>query len=189
MWGPIFTACAADAAVQCTTTGREHASSRQTGWLLAAAYATNTAWSLAAQTDRFQDTPVPLPIATSLTALAYKRLQQSQPSRSTSIATGMLLGWTGLASTVNIAADAVRRGAPPCSRATIAAAATGLLAVGSGLATTVARTHNGRSAVATTAAWGLLTTSTDRRRPRVIRAVAAAAGLTLSGIALLRRNT
>lgn len=188
VWGPIFAACTVDTVIQCTAAGRERTSSRRTGWPLAAAYATNTAWSLAAQTDHFEYTPVLLPLATGLTALAHARLQQGRPNRSTSIATGMLLGWTALASTVNIAAEAVRRGAPPRGRATVTATATGLLATGSVLATIIARARHGGTAVAATAAWGLVTTSTDNTRPRVIRAVAGAAGLALSGIALRRHH-
>lgn len=70
VWAPIFTACAADTVAQCTTAGRERASSRRTGWPLAAAYVANTAWSLAAQTDRFRYTPLLLLTATASAALA-----------------------------------------------------------------------------------------------------------------------
>ncbi|TDV48669.1 hypothetical protein [Actinophytocola oryzae] len=189
VWAPIFAACAIDTRVQCTADGRTRPSSRRTGWPLTAAYLTNTAWSLAAQTDRFQYTPALLPLATSLTAVAHNRLRHVPPSRSTSTATGMLLGWTALASTVNILADAVRRGAPPHSRTTITAAATGLLVTGAALTARITRTPTrGALAVAAPAVWGLLTTSADRRRPPTIRAVSAAAALALGGIAGWRRS-
>jgi hypothetical protein len=139
------------------------------------------------QTDRFHYTPALLPLATGLTAIAHNRLRHVPPSRSTSTATGMLLGWTVLASTVNILADAVRRGAAPHSKATITAAATGLLAAGAALTATITRAPTGAPSVAATAVWGLLTTSADRRRPPTIRAVSAAAALALGGITGWRR--
>ncbi|MEV0006211.1 hypothetical protein AB0H28_28555 [Micromonospora sp. NPDC050980] len=58
IWAPIFAGCALSTVGQCLPDGRSHPVSRRSGWPLAGAYAANTAWSLAAQSDRFTATPL-----------------------------------------------------------------------------------------------------------------------------------
>jgi hypothetical protein len=60
----------------------------------------------------------------------------------------MLLGWTVLASAVNIVADAVRRDAASRIGSTITAAATGLFAAGAALTARITRAPTGAAIAA-----------------------------------------
>jgi hypothetical protein len=191
VWGPIFAGCVASTIGQCLPGGRADPVSRRTGWPLVGAYVFNTAWSVAAQRDRFDLTPYLLPLATACAAVAHTRVQAVRPRTGwtavTPAGTGLLLGWTALASTVNIAAVAGRTG----PRAVIASAA-GLLAAASAVAVGVAGSRRGGTTLALGAAWGLLTLATARGRPPGVRAAAAAGAtaiaLARAGGARLRRR-
>jgi hypothetical protein len=188
IWGPIFAGCVANAVQHALPDRRAAAANRASGWPLAGAYALNAAWSVAAQADRFGLTPALLPGAAGLAATAYRRLQRTPARGLAAVApasTGLLLGWTGLAATVNLFADARRRGADPGSPATVAAAAAGVALVATGAAAAVSRSRQGFLPLAAAVAWGLGTTAATPHRPRVVRlvaglgasaAVAAAAG-------------
>ncbi|MBR7744774.1 hypothetical protein KC207_15870 [Phycicoccus sp. BSK3Z-2] len=189
VWAPIFAGCVADTVAQCRATGRRREASRRTGWPLAGAYTLNTLWSLAAQQDRFALTPLLLPTATALTGVAHRRLQHLQdPPRLTALATGALLGWTALASTVNLAAAARLLGAPKASPAAIAATSAGLSLTTGILARYIAGNPRGATATATTSAWGLATTALTPSRPPATRATAAAATLAVIATAARRRR-
>ncbi|GIE36939.1 hypothetical protein Ait01nite_099840 [Actinoplanes italicus] len=181
VWGPIFAGCLASTVVQCLPGGRSDPVSRRAGWPLIGAYAVNTAWSLAAQRDRFELTPYLLPVATACAAVAHIRLQGTRPrtgwASATPASTGLLLGWTALASTVNIAAGAVAAGTDRTAPRTVTASAIGLLAASAAVAAGVAVSRRGGTTLALASAWGLLTTAATRGRPRSIR-LAAAAGAT-----------
>jgi hypothetical protein len=185
VWGPIFAGCVASTIGQCRPGGRDDPVSRRTGWPLIGAYAFNTAWSVAAQRDRFALTPYLLPMATACAAVAHFRAQDVRPrtgwSAVTPASTGLLLGWTALASAVNIAAVTGGTG-----RRTAVASGAGLLAAASTVAAGVAVSRRGGTTLALAAAWGLLTLAATRSRPRGIRA-AAAAGAT--AIALARAGS
>ncbi|GAB7036181.1 MULTISPECIES: hypothetical protein [Catenuloplanes] len=189
VWAPIFAGAAASTVAQCRATGRGDPVSRRAGWPLAAAYAANTAWSVAAQSDRFRYTPYLLPLATACAATAHIRLQDAGPARGalalTPASTGLLLGWTALASTVNIAAVTVP-GKP--SHGTVAACAAGLLAASTALATGVAASRRGALPFALAAGWGLLTTALTGSRPRPVR-LAAALGATTVALAAAHAST
>ncbi|OLT54533.1 hypothetical protein [Cellulosimicrobium sp. CUA-896] len=187
IWAPIFAGCAAATVAQVRPAGRTAASSRRTGWLLAGAFATNTAWSVAAQTDRFALTPALLPVATAFAAGAHSRLQGVPPTepatRVTAAATGLLLGWTAVASAVNVAAGALLLGARKTSSRTVTASTVGLLGVSAALAGAVARTRTGALPLAAGPVWALATTAATRDRPGPVRAAAAVGALAIAAAA------
>ncbi|MGW0215068.1 hypothetical protein ACWDXH_11815 [Micromonospora chokoriensis] len=182
VWAPIFAGCVASTVGQCLPQGRRHPLSRRVGWPLAGAYAVNAAWSVAAQTDRFAYTPYLLPVAAGLAATAHLRLQRTPSttkwSALTPLSTGLLLGWTALASTVNVAAAKVASGTPADAPRTVTASTVGLLATSAVAAAAVARSRQGRLPLALASGWGLLTTALSTNRPRRVR-LAAAAGAAL----------
>jgi hypothetical protein len=190
VWAPIFVGCVMSTIGQCLPGGRRHPVSRRTGWPLTAAYAMNTAWSLAAQSDRFAATPFLLPAATACAATAHMRLQRVPEAAGwtavTPASTGLLLGWTALASTVNIAAAAIATGVNKAAPPTVAASAAGLFAASCAVAGGVAQSRRGGLALAATSSWGVLTTALMSSRPRTVR-TAAAAGAT--AIALVAART
>jgi hypothetical protein len=187
VWAPIFGSCLVSTVGQCLPEGRAGAMSRRAGWPLAGAYAVNTAWSIAAQTDRFALTPYLLPVATALTATAHVRIQQAPPAKGlaavTPVSTGLLLGWTILASAVNVVAARADRNSPPVVRA----ATGGLLAVSALVAAAVVRTRRGGLPIALASGWGLGALATMRSRPRGVR-LAAVAGAAVIGSATLARK-
>ncbi|GAA3388453.1 hypothetical protein [Cryptosporangium minutisporangium] len=180
VWAPIFAGCALSTVGQCAPDGRRLALSRRTGWPLVGAYATNALWSLAAQSDRFTLTPLLLPTAAAFAAAAHVRLQDLPAeadhgfARVTPVSTGLLLGWTTLASAVNIAAGANLAAAQKTSPSTVRASVAGLIGVGAAVAAGVAGSRRGAAALAATAGWGLLTTALTSSRPRSVRFAAAA---------------
>lgn len=185
VWGPIFAGCIADTVFQCRAHGRRLSTSRRTGWPLAGAYTLNALWSIAAQTNHFTLTPLLLPAATGLTALAYRRLQHlPDPARSTAWSTGALLGWTSLASTVNLAAGVLLAGAPKTSQRTITASTAGLLGTSAGIVAMITTSKRGPGAIAVTAGWGLLTTAITRGKPRPVRLAAGVGAAAVAAIAL-----
>lgn len=173
VWAPIFAGCLAATVAQCRSEGRDQEVSRRTGWPLAGAYAVNAAWSLAAQTGRFALTPVLLPVATTGAAVAYTRLQhvrsRTTAAAATSVGTGLLLGWTALASVVNIAASRADRSSPVAVRVSTA----GLLAVCGVVAAVVGRSERGAVPVAAASGWGLATLAASEGKPGVVRTAAA----------------
>jgi hypothetical protein len=185
IWGPIFAGCVASTVGQVRPSGRADPVSRRSGWPLAGAYAMCTAWSVATMTDRFALTPYLLPVAAGLAGTAHLRLQQAPPAAGlvgvTPVSAGLLLGWTTLASVVNVVAARADRHQPKVVRA----ATGGLLAVSAVLATVVARSRRGGLPVALASGWGLGTLAGMRSRPRGVR-LAAAAGAAAIGAAGLR---
>jgi hypothetical protein len=188
VWAPIFAGCLASTVAQCRAGERIQPAARRTGWPLAGAYAVNAAWSLAAQSGRFALTPALLPVATACAATAHVRLQRTGTPTSgavrTSFSTALLLGWTALASVVNIAAGAVLAGAEKTSPRTVAVSTAGLLVASAVVSGGVARSDNGRLPLAAAAAWGLVTTAASSRRPLGVRAAAAlgAAGVIAAAV-------
>ncbi|GIE97170.1 hypothetical protein [Paractinoplanes rishiriensis] len=175
VWAPIFAGSALATGNQLLPGNRARPVSRRTGWPLAGAFATNALWSLAAQGDRFALTPFLLPVATAFAAVAHAR-QQRLPApagwaAATPASTGLLLGWTALASAVNVAAGAKLAGA----RESVAASVAGVLGVAGAVTAGVAASRRGRLPLALASGWGLLTTALYPRRPRGVR-IAAAAG-------------
>jgi hypothetical protein len=187
VWAPIFACCAASTVAQCRPGGRGDPVSRRTGWPLAGAYALNAGWSLAAQTDRFALTPYLLPAATALAATAHVRLQRTPPDSHlgtvTSAGAGLLLGWTVLASAVNIVAARADRDAPRV----VAAATAGLLVVSATVAAAAARSRRGRLPLVLASTWGLGTLAGMRSRPAGVRAAAALGAVTIGAAATSRK--
>lgn len=187
IWGPIFAGCAAATVAQCRPAGRTSPGSRRTGWLLAGAYATNAAWSVAAQTDRFALTPALVPLATAFAAGAHARIQDvpatAPATRVTAAATGLLLGWTAVASAVNATSGALLLGARKTSPRTVAASTVGLLGVSAALAGAVARARTGALPLAAGPVWALATTASSRARLGAVRAAAAVGALTIAAAA------
>ncbi|MCY1139498.1 hypothetical protein OWR29_15985 [Actinoplanes sp. Pm04-4] len=204
VWGPIFAGCIASTVAQCLPAGRGDPMSRRTGWPLVGAYAVNTAWSLAAQSGRFEFTPGLLPVATAFAALAYGRAQSvppsarpgraqrvrslSGPAALTPASTGLLLGWTALASTVNLAAGAVAAGVGKNDSRLVAASTAAVLLASAAVAGGVARTQRGALPLALASMWGLATTALTRSRPKVVRWAAAAGSATIATAAAASRS-
>ncbi|MFI5494185.1 hypothetical protein [Actinoplanes sp. NPDC051859] len=190
IWAPIFASCAASAVGQCLPAGRGDAISRRTGWPLAGAYAVNAAWSAAAQTGRFALTPYLLPVAAAFAATAHIRLQRTPPAtglvRATPASTGLLLGWTTLASAVNVFAAQADRASPRA----VAAATAGLVATSAAVAAAVARSRRGGMTLALASSWALGTLACDPTRPRGARVAGALGAIMIStalGFAMRRR--
>ncbi|WP_430785375.1 hypothetical protein [Actinoplanes sp. G11-F43] len=187
VWAPIFAGCVASTVGQCRDGGRHGPTARLVGWPLAGAYLVNAAWSLAAQTGRFAATPYLLPVAAGLAGVAHRRLQDAPPEPGllavTPVSTGLLLGWTTLASAVNVVAARADRDRP----AVVTAATGGLLAVAAVVSAVVARSRRGGPAVALASAWGLGTLAGSRRRAATVR-TAAALGVTAIVAAAGRRR-
>jgi hypothetical protein len=182
IWAPIFAATAANAVQHATNPTA--AVNRRTGWWLAGAYAANACWSIAAQSDRFRYTPIILPVATGLTAIAYRRAQDVPLRGAERIAahsTGLLLGWTSLASVVNV--FAVRRNGrlASTSPAGRTAARLALACAAGALSAAVAASRHGYTSLAATALWGLATSAADSRRAAATRRTSAAGAAVLAG--------
>jgi hypothetical protein len=179
IWAPIFAATTAQAIQHATRPTAEV--NRRTGWWLAGAYTANTCWSLAAQTDRFRYTPYILPVAAGLAAVAYLRAQGIPARGAERVAphsTGLLLGWTTLASVVN--AFAVQRSGRLASTRQSGRDAARLALVGAAgaLGAAVAGSRNGYASLAAAGTWGLATSAANPERQRATRRVSAAgAGL------------
>ena len=169
VWGPIFAVTLADAVRQAA--GKPGGAAVM--WPLAGAYVLNTAWSATAQARRFRATPPILAAEVACAATAYRRLQK-EPSASalTAGATGLLLGWTALAATVNAIAARRRPTSPSVAAGSAAAVAAAVCA-------TVLSSRRGYVPLAAATAWGLGTTALTSHRPAVVRAVA---GLGTAGV-------
>jgi hypothetical protein len=176
IWAPIFAASLATAARP------RGAVDRTTARWLAGAYALNAGWSVAAQSDRFVVTPALLGASVGSAAAAFRRLQRPDGDAVAAGSTGLLLGWTALAATVNAFAAVRARGGNPVPEVA-ASAAGGVAAV---VAATVAASRRGWLPLAAATAWGLGTTAGDGSRPRVVRAVAAAGAAAVAGAAVFR---
>lgn len=189
VWAPIF-ACVAASTVQHAVTPATSLN-RRTGWWLTAAYAANAAWSVAAQSGRFRWTPIILPAAAGLAGVAYGRAQTARPrgaERLVAQSTGLLLGWTGVASVVNVLATRRSTLAPTTpggrtvARVAVAGAAAGLSAV-------VAASRQGRTAVAVAGVWALATGAANRDRTDGTRWISAAGAALVASTAAARIRT
>ncbi|MEV4347386.1 hypothetical protein AB0J83_23265 [Actinoplanes sp. NPDC049596] len=117
-------------------------------------------------------TPYLLPAAAALAATAHVRLQAAPPpaSRLTAlvpVSTGLLPGWTTLASVINVVAARSDRDSPRATAVLPLAAAA--------LAWAALRSPRGGRAVALASGWGLTTLAATRRRAVVTRLTAIAA--------------
>jgi hypothetical protein len=183
VWAPIFAGTVAHAVQQALPGHRSAPVNRRSGWPLAAAYAADAAWSVAAQRDRFAWTPGLLLTSTTCAAVAFRRQQAHEATgaeRLAATSTGLLLGWTSLASTINVLAASQLLGARPASRGSRTAAIAAALAVSGALGVTARRSRQGAVPLASTSTWGLATIALDGRRPRAVRATAALGALAVA---------
>ena len=191
IWAPIFAGCVASTVQQCHPRWRSQPASRATGWPLAGAYAVNALWSVAAQTN-FALTPMLLPVATGFAATAHLRLQSDVTvtgwEHATVVSTGLLLGWTALASTVNFAAGALLLGADKTAPGVVAASTAGLTTASGLLTAATAASRRGSLPVAAASGWGLFTTALTSGRPRSVRLAAAAGGVAIAAAGAWRRH-
>lgn len=128
-----------------------------------------------------------LPAATGAAGVAYRRLQRrGGPETIPAVSTGLLLGWTSLASVVNLSAATRLAGADPTSRRSVALSALGSAFAAAALTGVIARSRRGFIALAASSAWGLTTTATDRRRPTLTRIGAALGAASIVGSAVAR---
>lgn len=195
VWGPIFAGSAATAVVQYLPAQRTTPAARRAGWWLAAAATGNAVWELVAQSGRYRATPPILWGIVAAAGVAHAALQQVEPTAAARLATGsngMLLGWTGLAASINTAdvlldvldIDPETRGGQVLSLGLVGGAAAAVTAV-------VAASRRGAAAVASTPSWGLSTLAATTPRPSVRAtgwaAVSAVAGGLLARVAKTRR--
>jgi len=124
-------------------------------------------------------------------ATAYARAQRVPspgPAAITPASTGLLLGWTALASTVNLAAGAVAAGVGKRDSRLVAASTAALVLASAAVAGGVARTRRGALPLALASAWGLATTALDRARPAAVRWAAAAGSAGIAAAAATTRS-
>jgi hypothetical protein len=176
IWAPIFASNAAATIQHLARPGAE--ANRRHGWWLAGAHATNALWSLVAQSGRFRYTAAILPVAAVLAAGAHRRLQPGSGGLAPH-STGLLLGWTSVASVVNAFAVRRRQPDPRTSAAAVVGAATLLAAV-------VATSRRGYVAVAAAGGWALVTNAVNPRRTRTAR-LANALGATVLAATTARK--
>ncbi|WP_305788299.1 hypothetical protein [Symbioplanes lichenis] len=190
IWGPIFASSAAGT-IQHLTRPADPVNRRH-GWWLAGAHATNALWSLAAQSGRFRYTAAILPVAAGLAAQAHRRLQPERgedvPARAAGIAphsTGLLLGWTAVASVVNVFAVRRRGRLAATTRTGRSAAAGAVLAAAGVLSAAVAAEKRGYVAIAAASGWALTTSALNPERTvRTRRANALGAALVIGTAAV-----
>lgn len=185
IWFPIFALAATDTVARLRDPRPDDEATR---WPLASAYAGNAVWALLAQTGRHRVTPVALTAAATSAAVAVRRLAGGGAGRGTTSRTaGLLLGWTTLASAINVSAEARRDSADEdCTRATALDVAS-LTTAGAALGALLRDQPPGGAAATTAATWGVATTALTPSRPRLVRVVAGALGATLVGLAARRR--
>lgn len=181
IWFPIFAVAATDTVARLREPRAEDETTR---WPLAAAYAGNATWALLAQTGRHRPTPAALSAAAASSAVAVRRLQRRAGARRTTSATaGLLLGWTTLASAVNVTTEARRGGLDPDGRRATPLDLAAYAGAGAALVTLLRDPSPASRAAATSATWGLATTALTRSRPAVARALAAGvAALVVRGV-------
>lgn len=191
VWAPIFLANAANAAH-----GLAHPADevhRRSDWWVSAAYLGNAVWSVLAQFAGFRGTDVVLPASAACAAMGHRRVQVVQidgASRITPAAIAALLGWTSVASVVNVFA---LRDQGPLSRHTPtgrAAARIAVLLAAVPLGAAVATSWHGGVAIATTSGWAFGTSALDPRRRLITRvATGIAAGVVCAAALVRRRRT
>lgn len=182
IWVPIFGGVAANAVQHAIQPAAPV--NRRTGWWLVGCYTTNAAWSVAAQANHFRYTAVLLPVAAGLASVAHRRAEGGRPvdraGLITSHSSGLLFGWTSVASVVNVFAvvrsgrsAGTTRGERVAARLAVAAAAASL--------TQFLRTSGrDRASVALGSIWALATNAADSRRAIGTRLVTAAGAVTLA---------
>ncbi|WP_203718696.1 hypothetical protein [Asanoa siamensis] len=179
VWAPIF-ASSAVGTIQ-HLADPTSAANRRHGWWLAGAHAANAAWSVAAQSGRFRYTAAILPVAATLAARAHRGAQHGGGVAPHS--TGLLLGWTGVASVVNVFAVL-----PTRRRRAIQAGA--VVGASAALAAAVATSRRGYVAIAAAAGWALTTNALNSARPPYARLANALGATVLAATtaAKLRRD-
>jgi tryptophan-rich sensory protein len=174
VWGPIFAACGVAAVRQALPAHRDDAAARRTGWWLATAYAGNAAWEILSVAGPYAATPVLLAAGiVAPTARAHNRLQSLEEAPGPVVlATGLLLGWTSVATVVNVASALRLDGG---GRRSVAASAAALAGTGVAMREVVRRSRRGGLAVAATSAWGLAGAAAGARSSTLARAAGVAA--------------
>lgn len=181
VWFPIFALAATDTVARL----REPcADDEATRWPLTAAYAGNAAWAVLAQTGHHRPAPLALSAAAASSAVAVRRLAGDDvPRRTTAATAGLLLGWTTLASAVNVSTEARRGGPDPDGGRATPLDLAAYAGAGAALVTLLRDGSPASRAAATSATWGLATTALTTARPTVVRAVAAGvAALVVRGV-------
>jgi hypothetical protein len=179
IWAPIFVGVAANAVQH----ARNPTASvnRRTGWWLTAAYGANAAWSVAAQANRFRYTPFILPVAAGLAGVAHRLAQREEPQL-VAASSGLLFGWTSVASVVNVFA-AGRRGRPITSRPAARLAVAGAASV---LAGTILTSRQGVAPIGAAGTWALATSAANAERSVPTRWVNATGAGLIAGATALR---
>jgi hypothetical protein len=174
VWGPIFAACGVAAVRQALPAHRDGVAARRTSWWLATAYAGSAAWEILSVAGPYPVTPVLLAGGiVSPTARAHSELQALEEAPGPVVlATGLLLGWTSVATVVNVASALRLDGR---GRGSVVASAAGLVGTGVAMREVVRRSPRGGLAVAATSAWGLAGAAVGAHSSMLVRAAGAAA--------------
>lgn len=188
VWGPIFSATSVSSILQALPGRQLDSSGRQAVRWLVGSYFANAAWAWTVQQNRWLATPPIISAVVGCSAIAHTRLQKSSAVSTTpwlTASTGMLLGWTSIATLVNYSSVATARGNDPDSPRSVAISSASLILAGASLATLVSRSNRGGYTAASTSGWALLTLAATRR-PSQVR-VAAATSLVALGAGVATR--
>lgn len=189
IWAPIFAGVATNAIQHAAHPST--AVNRSTGWWLTAAYNANTAWSLAAQSNRFRYTPFILPAAACLALIGHRRAQKVELHGADRIvvhSSGLLLGWTSVASVVNAFATAQRGRHDTTTRTGRRFARYALASAVAGISAVIGTSRYGHTSIAAASGWALATNATNPERTkqtRLFNAAGTALVLGASGVRAL----
>lgn len=190
IWAPIFIGVAANAIQHVARPATSV--NRRTGWWFTGAYSANTLWSIVAQSNRFRYTPFILPVAALLALAGYHRMQHEELRGTDLVAahsSGMLLGWTSVASVVNAFA-ASRLG--QCSATTRTGRRLAQLAVASAAAAIsaiIGNSQHGQTSLAAASGWALASNAANPQRSQHTRLINAAGTALILGVSGVRTLT
>jgi hypothetical protein len=187
IWAPIFAADTANALQHALDPAASV--NRRTGWWLTGAYGANTCWSIAAQSNRFRYTPFILPVATLLAGAAH-RAAQGVPARGAerlaADSSGLLFGWTALASVVNAFATQRNGRLASSTRTGRGAARLAVAGAACALSAAIAASRHGYTSIAVAGTWALATSAANPDRTAPTRQVNAAGALLVAGVTAIK---
>lgn len=187
IWAPIFATAAVNAIQH--TVNLTATINQRTGWWLAGCYSTNTAWSLAAQSNHFRYTSYILPIAAGFAGLAHRHAQNDQPRGAEHLvaqSSGMLFGWTSVASIVNIFATLRRGKLAPTTRTGRTTAGLAVAGATIALSAIIATSRHGQTAIALASGWALTTNAANPERTTRIRQINASGATLIAGTTVIK---
>ncbi|MDR8020005.1 hypothetical protein [Nesterenkonia aerolata] len=188
IWAPIFAGVAANTIQHAARPATEI--NRRTGWWLTAAYSANIVWSLAAQSDRFRYTPLILPIAAGFALIGHRRAQSVElhgTDRIVSHISGLLFGWTSVASVVNAFAIGHRGRGSTTKRTSRKLARYALAGAAAGISAIIGTSRHGHTSIAAASGWAMATNAANPERTKHTRVINAACAALVLGACGVRR--